>query len=113
LCIQDDESPFVLAKTINFSPKYSGPLGEVLGLFYALQWLRDLRKDNIDFVLDFKIATEAFHRQRSDVTELGQVMSVTRSIFTLSFTNSLVEFNMRQTNEVPHYIERFITNEML
>jgi hypothetical protein len=80
VCIRDDEGSFVLAKTINFSPKCSVPLGEALGLLHALQWLRDLRKDNIDFVLDSKIVTEAFHRQRPDVTEFGQVMSAIRSL---------------------------------
>jgi ribonuclease HI len=77
-----------------------------LGLLYALQWLRDLRKDNIDFVLDSKIVTEAFHRQRTDITEFGQVMSVTRSLFTSSFTNSRVEFNRRQANELAHALAR-------
>jgi ribonuclease HI len=100
VCIRDDEGSFVLAKTINFSPKCSVPLGEALGLLHALQWLRDLRKDNIDFVSDSKIVTEAFHRQRPDVTEFGQVMSVIRSLFTSSFTNSRVEFNRRQANAV-------------
>jgi ribonuclease HI len=133
VCIRDDEGSFVLAKTIHFSPKCSVPLGEALGLLYALQWLRDLRKDNIDFVSDSKIVTEAFHLQRPDVTKFGQVMSVIRSLFTSSFTNSRVEFSRRQANEVahalarvapfsasptiyidvPHCIERIIINEML
>ena len=60
-------------------------------------------------------------------------MTVTRSLFTLSFTNSRVEFNKQQANEVahalarvahfsasptiyidvPHCIEQIIINEML
>jgi hypothetical protein len=36
MCIRDAEGTFVLAKTINFSPKCSVPLGEALGLLYAL-----------------------------------------------------------------------------
>jgi ribonuclease HI len=106
VCIRDDEGSFVMAKTINFCPKCSVPLGEALGLLHALRWLRDLRKDNIDFVSDSKIVIEAFHRQRPDVTEFGQVMSVIRSLFTLSFTNSRVEFSRRQANEVAHALVR-------
>jgi hypothetical protein len=36
MCIRDAEGTFVLAKTLNFSPKCSVPLGEALGLLYAL-----------------------------------------------------------------------------
>jgi ribonuclease HI len=104
-----------------------------MGLFFAIQWLRDLSIDHIDFALDSKIVTEAFHRQRPDVTKFGQLMSATRSLFTSSFKNSRVEFNRRQANEVahvlarvasfsasptiyidvPHCIEHYIVNEML
>jgi hypothetical protein len=52
MCIRDAEGLFVLAKTLNFSPKCSVPLGEALGLFSALQWLRDLGLDHVDFALD-------------------------------------------------------------
>jgi hypothetical protein len=132
MCIRDAEGTFVLAKTLNFSPKCSVPLGEALGLLHAFQWLRDSGLDHVDFASDSKIVTDAFHHQRPDVTEFGQVMSTARSLFTSSLTNSLVEFNRRQTNEVahvlarvapfsasptiyidvPHCIERIIINEM-
>jgi hypothetical protein len=52
MCIRDAEGLFVLAKTLNFSPKCSVPLGEALGLFSALQWLWDLGLDHVDFALD-------------------------------------------------------------
>ncbi|KAK2394517.1 hypothetical protein QL285_056337 [Trifolium repens] len=133
MCIRDAEGTFVLAKTLHFSPRCSVPLGEAMGLFFAIQWLRDLRLDHIDFALDSKIVTEAFNHQRPDVTEFGQLMSEARRLFTTFFTNSRVEFNRRQANEVahvlarvasfsasptiyidvPHCIEHYITNEML
>jgi hypothetical protein len=133
MCIRDAEGTFVLAKTLNFSPKCSVPLGEALGLLYVFQWLRDLGLDYIDFASDSKMVIDTFHHQRPDVTEFGQVMSTTRSFFTSSFTNSRVEFNRRQANEVahalarvapfsasptiyidvPHCIEHIIINEML
>jgi hypothetical protein len=104
-----------------------------MGLFFALQWLRDLNLDHIDFALDSEIVTKAFHHSRPDIREFGQVMADAIRLFTSSFTNSRVEFNSRQANEVahvlarvapfsnsltiyidvPHYIEQFITNEML
>jgi ribonuclease HI len=133
MCIRDSEGTFVLAKTLNFSSHCSVHLGEAMGLFYALQWLRDLGLDNADFASDSKIVTDAFHHQQLDVTEFGHVMSAARSLFTSSFTNSRVEFNRRQANEVahasarvalfsasptiytdvPHCIEHVIINEML
>ncbi|KAK2427985.1 hypothetical protein QL285_026530 [Trifolium repens] len=77
-----------------------------MGLFSAIQWLRDLSIDHIDFVLDSKIVMEAFHRQRPDITEFGQLMSAIRRLFTSSFRNSRVEFNRRQANEVAHVLAR-------
>jgi ribonuclease HI len=100
MCIRDSEGTFVLAKTLNFSPQCSVHLGEAMGLCYALQWLRDLGLDHADFALDSKIVTNAFHHQRPDVTKFGHVMSAARRLFSSSFTNSRVEFNRRQANEV-------------
>jgi hypothetical protein len=133
MCIRDAKGTFVLAKTINLSPKCSVPLGEALGLLYVLQWLRDLSLDHVDLASDSKTVTDAFHKQPPDITEFGQVLSTARRIFTSSFTNSRVEFNRRQANEVahalarvapfsasptiyidvPHCIEQIIINEML
>jgi hypothetical protein len=60
ICVRDAEGTFVLAKTLHFSPKCSVPLGEAMGLFFAIQWLRDLRMDHIDFALDSKIVTATY-----------------------------------------------------
>jgi ribonuclease HI len=61
MCIRDAEGTFVLAKTLNFSPKCSVPLGEALGLLHAFQWLRDSGLDHVDFASDSQIVTDAFH----------------------------------------------------
>jgi hypothetical protein len=131
--IRDAEGTFVLAKTLHFFPRCSVPLGEAMGLFFVIHWLRDLSIDHIDFALDSIIVTDAFHHQRPDITEFGHLMSATRTLFTSSFTNSRVEFNGRQAYEVahvlarvalfstsptiyidvPHYIEHYIANKML
>jgi hypothetical protein len=60
MCIRDAEGTFVLAKTFNFSPLCAVPLGEALGLLYAIQWLRDMALDHVDLALDSKIVTDAF-----------------------------------------------------
>jgi hypothetical protein len=75
MCIRDAEGIFVLAKTLNFPPKCMVPLGEAMGFFFALQWLRDLNLDHIDFALDSEIVTKAFHHHRPDITEFAQVMA--------------------------------------
>nr|ABN08771.1 probable reverse transcriptase At2g02650 -, related [Medicago truncatula] len=75
-------------------------VGEPLSLFHPLQWLSDMQFDNVDFVLDSKITTDAFHNRQVDVTEFGQVISTCRSLFNSHFSNSKVEFNRRQSNEV-------------
>ncbi|KAK2358306.1 hypothetical protein QL285_095501 [Trifolium repens] len=68
VCIRDAVGTFVLAKTLHFSPKCSVPLGEAMGLYYAVQWLCDMSFDSIDFALDSKIVTDAFHHQRPDIS---------------------------------------------
>jgi ribonuclease HI len=102
ICVRDDEGTFVLAKTVSISPMCSVAVGEALGLFHALQWLSDMQFDNVDFVLDSKITTDAFNHRWIDVTEFGQVISACQSLFNTNFSNSKVEFNRRQANEVAH-----------
>lgn len=133
MCVRYKEGTFVLEKTLYVSPMYSVYAGEVLGLFYGLQWLSDMQFDKGDFVLDSNLTTYTLHYHRFHVTEYRQVISADRSLFTTYFTNSLVEFNRRQTNEVshtlegvatlsarpitycvvPHFIEYLIINEMI
>jgi len=102
ICIRDDEGTFVLAQTIPLSPVYSVAVGEALGLFHALQWLSDMQFDDVDVVLDSKITIDAFHHRQVDVTEFGQVILACQSLFNTHFSNSKVEFNRRQANEVAH-----------
>jgi len=99
ICLRDDNGAFVLAKTMSLSPMSSVAVGEALGLLYAMQWMQDMQFDNVDFVADSKITTDAFHSRRIDVTEFGHVISACRDIFS-TFTNSGVEFNRRQANVV-------------
>jgi len=109
MCVQYEEGTFVLEKTLYVSPMYLVYVGEVLGLFYVLQWLSDMQFDKGDFVLDSKLTTYTFHYHRVHVTEYRQVISSYRSLFTTYFTNSQVEFNRWQTNEVAHTLEGVAT----
>jgi len=49
ICIRDEEGTFVLAKTVSISPMCFVVIGEVVGLFQALQWPSDMQFDNVDF----------------------------------------------------------------
>jgi len=60
----------VLAKTLSITPLCYVSVGEALRLFHALQWVSDMQFDNVDFTLDSKITTYAFHHHRVDVTKL-------------------------------------------
>jgi len=42
MCIRDDESCFVLAKTEWMTPLLNVDLGEALGLLSAMYWVHDL-----------------------------------------------------------------------
>jgi len=50
VCVRDDDSTFVLAKIVSFSPVRPVSVGKTLSLFYALEWLNDMQMDNVDFV---------------------------------------------------------------
>jgi len=69
LCICDEDGVFILAKSIPVPFLHSVNVGEALGLYYALEWLSDMRFDNVDFALDSKITADAFNHPRPDVTE--------------------------------------------
>ena len=69
LCIRDEDGVFILTKSIPVSFLHSVNVGEALGLYYALEWLSDMRFDNVDFALDSKITADAFNHPRPDVTE--------------------------------------------
>jgi len=97
-----EEATFVLAKCIPLSILHTVNVGEALGLYYALEWLSDMRFDNVDFALDSKTTVDTFNHTRPDIIEFGLVISACRSMFRSKFTNSKVEFNRRQANEVAH-----------
>jgi hypothetical protein len=61
-----------------------------------------MQMDNVDFVVESKTTNDAFHSNRSDVSEFGHIISECKRLFISQFTNSRVEFNRRQTNEVAH-----------
>jgi ribonuclease HI len=133
ICIRDESGIFVLAKVLQFGQIYPVAIGEALGLYHAIQWLQDMRFDNIDFELDSKITRDAFHSRTVDVTEFGTIIGACQNLFSSSFTNSRVEFIRRQANAaahalareatslasptiyyvIPHCIETIIINEML
>ena len=102
ICVRDDDGAFVLAKTLSFSPLCSIHVGEALGLFNAIEWLSDMHMDNVDFVVDSKSANDAFHSNRLDVSEFGNIIYGCQRLFYSQFTNSRVEFNRQQANAVAH-----------
>lgn len=89
----------MLVKTISFDVVH---VGEALGLYHALEWLRDMQFDNVDFEINSKITHDAFHSHKDDVSEFGHIISACQSLFTNHFTNSRAKFTRRQANAVTH-----------
>jgi len=81
-------------------------IGEALGLHTTLQWLSDMRIDNVDFETDSKVTADAFLSTRNDPSDFGCIISSCRSLFRSSFSNSRVEFVRRQANMVAHAFAR-------
>jgi len=60
--------------------------------------------DNVDFELDSKVTCDAFHARRGDISEFGHVIASCKTLFSVFFTNSKVEFNRRQANATAHVL---------
>lgn len=71
VCLRDDNGTYVLAQTRRFPTQLAVDVGEAMGLFHAIQWLTDMKFDNVDFVTDSKVTAEAFNSPRNDVMEFG------------------------------------------
>ncbi|KAK2425311.1 hypothetical protein QL285_035568 [Trifolium repens] len=65
---------FVLAKTEWLSPITDVDIGEALDLLSALNWVHDLRLENVDFELDSKNVVTSFHSKHPNVSELGDII---------------------------------------
>jgi len=60
--------------------------------------------DNMDFVLDSKTTTIAFHNSWVVATKFGNITSASRNIFASYLTNFRMKFNRRQINVVDHIL---------
>jgi len=74
--IKDDEGWYALARTLWITPLCTTKVGKSLGSLQAIQWVHDLRFDNVDFTLDSKKMIDNFHKESIDVTEFGAVCGV-------------------------------------
>jgi ribonuclease HI len=110
ICVRDDSGTFVLAKVHQFNHIYPVAIGEALGLYHALQWMKDMQFDHVDFEVDSKITRDAFHSRTTDVSEFGNIIGACRDLFSTSFTNSRVEFIRRQANAAAHALAREATS---
>jgi nitroreductase len=59
-----------------------------------------------DFELDSKVVVDNFHSNKIDDTELGDIISHCRRLFSSCYNNSSVEFIRRQANEVAHRLAK-------
>jgi len=94
MCLRDDEGAYILAKTMSLSPLVPVNVGKALALYHALQWIRDMRFDNVDFVVDSKTTSDAVSSNIIDVTKFSQIIATCQNTLFSSFTNSRVEFNL-------------------
>ena len=102
ICLCDEGGVSILAKTISFVGVYSVDIGEVLGLYHALQWMSDMQLDNIDFEVDSKSKRDAIYSGREDISELDNITTTSWALLSSKFNNSRVEFAKRQANVVAH-----------
>ncbi|XP_045822393.1 uncharacterized protein LOC123915300 [Trifolium pratense] len=109
VCIRDEFGAYVLAKYEQFTPLCDVRFGEALGLLSALNWVHELNLGPVDFELDSKIVVDSFHSNKCDATELGDIISHCKQLFSNYYNNSSVEFIRRQANEVAHSLAKAAT----
>lgn len=85
-------------------------VGEALALYHALQCIRDMWFDNVDFVVNSKTTFDAVSSNIIDVTEFSQIIASCQDTLSSSFTNSRVEFNWRQANVIAHAVAQEATD---
>jgi len=56
-----------------------------------------IQNDTVDFVMNSKTINDDFHYNKLDILEFGHIILGYHKLFHSHFTNSRVEFNMRQT----------------
>ena len=91
VCIRDDTSTFVLAKTEWFTTVCELHVSEALGLLSALEWVHHLHLGPIDFELDAKKVVDSFSSAHQDLTEFGMIIHNGKTIFEQNYVNSSVE----------------------
>jgi len=98
--LRDDPGVFILAKTTWFSLlcECDVDVGEVVGLHTPLEWMGDLRFDNVYFVLNSKTVVKNLKIGINDNSEFGCILYVCKQFLHNSFQYSHVEFSLRQTN---------------
>ena len=106
LCIRDEYGNFTKAKTLWSIPVCSSDVGEALGLYHAIQWVRELQLSSVDFELDAKKVLDYFNKGGNDISEFGVIMDECRKNCNDCFENSKVEFSRRQANVVAHTLAR-------
>jgi hypothetical protein len=71
-------------------------IGEAVGLLSAL----------VNFQLDSKVVVDNFHSNKIDDTDLGDIISHCRKLFSSCYNNSSVKFIRRQSNKVTHRLAK-------
>ena len=112
LRIRDEEGDFIKAKTLWSNPVCSSDVGEAMGLYHAIQWIRELQLSNVDFEMDANKVVDYFNKGkgRNDISEFGTIMDECRKNCNNYFENSKVEFSRRQANVVAHTLAREATS---
>lgn len=105
MCIRDKHRNFVIART-DWLP-YCLPVfvGEAMGLFRAIHWVRDLDLPNVNFELDCQAIVNSVTNPKEDISEFGVVVRACYDLL-LSFPNFGVSHIRRQANSKAHRLAR-------
>lgn len=82
MCLRDGYGNFIKPKTLSYCPILDVPLGEALGLHFAIMWVRELGFKDAIFELDAKFVVDVFNSWRDIISEFSSLIKDCKGLFT-------------------------------
>lgn len=109
MVLRDEGGQFILARTLVIHGRLEVDIGEVMGFFEALSWLKYLNLGVVVIEGDSKVVVDAIAASSPSVSVFGDYVSACKSIL-IAYPWFSVHFIRRDTNSLAHEFARCSRN---